>query len=60
MAVERLEFPGERETTHKVSMLEELTYLLQRIESLENLKANLETNVQEQLALEVAFLKAFA
>ena len=37
----------------------DLTDLLQRMEALENLKSNLGTNVQEQLALEVAFLKAF-
>jgi hypothetical protein len=33
--------------------------LLHRMEGIEQLRANLETNVQEQLALEVAFLTAF-
>lgn len=59
-AVDRVDFPSEKETTSQVAEGHELADLLQRMEALENLRANLETNVQEQLALEVAFLKAFA
>ncbi|WP_435894405.1 hypothetical protein [Oceaniferula spumae] len=59
-SVERLDFPSEKETTAMVAAGNDLSELLQRMDALENLRANLETNVQEQLALEVAFLKAFA
>lgn len=34
--------------------------LLRRVEAMENLRENLERNVQEQLAIECAFLKVFA
>lgn len=57
--VTRLDFPTEKETTMHVAGNHELGDLLQRMEGMEDLRANLETNVQEQLALEVAFLTAF-
>ncbi len=41
---------ADRETTHS---------LLRRVEALEELRASLETNAMEQLALEAGFLKAF-
>jgi len=58
-SVERVDYPSEKETVSKMAEAHELTDLLQRMDALEGLRANLETNVQEQLALEVAFLKAF-
>ncbi|MBK1853791.1 hypothetical protein JO972_02370 [Verrucomicrobiaceae bacterium 5K15] len=58
--VERLDFPSQKATTETVASKHELADLLQRMDALENLRTNLETNVQEQLALEVAFLKAYA
>ena len=45
--------------SERVADAHELSDLLQRMEGMEQLRANLETNVQEQLALEVAFLTAF-
>ena len=58
-SVNRLDFPSEKDTTARVADAHELSDLLQRMEGMEQLRANLETNVQEQLALEVAFLTAF-
>jgi len=58
-AVERIELPTERETMLQIASGHDLPDLLQRMDALENLKSHLQTNVQEQLALEVAFLKAF-
>lgn len=58
-SVDRLDYPNEKETTTRVAERHELGDLLKRMESLEGLRANMETNVQEQLALEVAFLTAF-
>lgn len=57
--VQSLELVSEKEILAKVAEDLPLSDLLQRMEALENLRANLETNVQEQLALEVAFLQAF-
>jgi len=57
--VDRLDFPREKETTARVANAHELADLLQRMDAMEELRANLETNVSEQLALEVAFLTAF-
>lgn len=57
--VARLEFPAEKDTTARVADAHELRDLLRRMDGMEELRANLETNVQEQLALEVAFLTAF-
>ena len=58
-AVSRLDFPAEKGTTAKVAEAHELSDLLRRMDGMESLRANLETNVQEQLALEVAFLTSF-
>jgi len=58
--VERLEFPNEQASFNQLASKHDLPDLLQRMDALEHLKGNLETNVQEQLALEVSFLKAFA
>lgn len=57
--VDRLDFPREKEITARVANAHELADLLQRMDAMEELRANLETNVSEQLALEVAFLTAF-
>ena len=45
--------------TKRVAESYELSNLLQRMDAMEGLRANLETNVSEQLALEVAFLTSF-
>lgn len=58
-AVDQLDFPSEKDTTARVAAAHELSDLLRRMDGMESLRANLETNVQEQLALEVAFLTAF-
>lgn len=57
--VSELDLPQVNSSTYKVAEAHTLADLLQRIGALEELRANLETNAQEQLALEVAFLKAF-
>ncbi len=58
-SVDRLDFPGDKQTTAQVADRHELSDLLKRMDAIEQLRANLETNVQEQLALEVAFLTTF-
>ena len=58
-SVERLDFPKYKKVTQEVADANELSDLLQRMRALEELRANMETNVSEQLALEVAFLTAF-
>jgi len=58
-AVQRLDFTSESQTTAQVAVANGLSDLLQRMEALEKLRGDLETNVSEQLALEVAFLTAF-
>ncbi|MGB1873525.1 MAG: hypothetical protein ACPIGG_00845 [Akkermansiaceae bacterium] len=58
-SVHQLDFPSEREVTASVAASHQLSGLLVRMGGIEELRANLETNVQEQLALEVAFLTAF-
>ncbi len=57
--VVELDLPDAHASTSNVAKAHDLPELLQRIDALEELRANLETNAQEQLALEVAFLKAF-
>jgi DNA polymerase-3 subunit delta' len=57
--VSRLDFPSEKAVTKRVAESYELSNLLQRMDAMEGLRANLETNVSEQLALEVAFLTSF-
>jgi len=58
-SVDRLDFPSESKTTAAVAEAHELRDLLCRMEGIEELRAHFGTNVQEQLALEVAFLTAF-
>ena len=57
--VERLDYSLQKEITLKVANAHELHDLLSRMTALEELRANMETNASEQLALEVAFLSAF-
>ena len=57
--VARLDFPNHKESTARAGESQEMSRLLQRMEAMVDLRSNLETNVQEQLALEVAFLTAF-
>lgn len=57
--VMRLDFPSQQKVLQLVADNNNLSSLLQRMDALEELKANMETNVSEQLALEVAFLNAF-
>lgn len=58
-SVERIDFNSQRKLMQSVADANELSDLLQRMSALEDLRANMETNVSEQLALEVAFLTAF-
>ncbi|MBT8043646.1 MAG: hypothetical protein KJO79_01745 [Verrucomicrobiae bacterium] len=57
--VSQLDFPSEKGVTARIADAHDLRDLLRRMDGMEELRANLETNVQEQLALEVAFLTAF-
>ena len=57
--VSQLDLSSASAATSSVADKHRLPDLLQRIDALEALRANLETNAQEQLALEVAFLEAF-
>lgn len=54
-----LDFPEAAKETAELAGKEEWASLLARAEALEKLRNTLETNAQEQLALEVGFLKAF-
>lgn len=54
-----LDFPDAAEHTAKVASAEPLAKLLRRVDALQQLRSNLQTNAQEQLALEVGFLNAF-
>lgn len=53
------DFPEVSSLIEKISQTESTASLLTRVEALEHLRATLETNAQEQLAIESAFLKAF-
>lgn len=55
-----LDFPGSAAVTAGVAEAEDLSRLVRRMEALGELRSTLDTNAQEQLALEVGFLKAFA
>lgn len=57
--VAALDYPKHSAVTKAVADKESLESLLSRMESLEGLGSLLETNVSEQLALEVGFMKAF-
>jgi len=54
-----LDFPQERETTAALAGRLPTPEVLRRVEALEGLRENFNRNVQEALAIEVAFLKAF-
>lgn len=54
-----LDYPGQAAATERLAVLYPTHEVLARISQLEELRENLNRNVQEQLALEVAFLKAF-
>lgn len=54
-----LDFPGSEPCTREVAAREPLPRLLRRMEAIGEMRSTLETNAQEQLALEVGFLKAF-
>lgn len=54
-----LDFPGSAGAFQKVSAHESEDRLLRRMDALELLRRSLDTNAQEQLALEVGFLRAF-
>lgn len=55
-----LEFPNSVASVTALAESEDLGRLLRRMEAVGEMRANLDTNTQEQLALEVGFLKAFA
>lgn len=53
------DFPEVSALIEKISKTETVASLLTRVEALEQLRSTLNTNAQEQLAIESAFLKAF-
>jgi DNA polymerase-3 subunit delta' len=55
-----LDFPDSAARTKAIAASEDLGRLIRRMEALGELRSTLDTNAQEQLALEVGFLKAFA
>ncbi len=57
--VTELDLASEKTTTQQVGESFEMGELLTRMSAMEELRAHLETNVQEQLALEVTFMEAF-
>jgi DNA polymerase-3 subunit delta' len=54
-----LDFPIHAETTAQLAQRFETTEVLRRVTALEGLRENMNRNVNEQLAIEVAFLGAF-
>ena len=56
----RLDFSQQSEFTLDLSKRFSADELMKRIKSLERLRDDLGTNVQESLAIEVSFLEAFA
>jgi len=57
---EQLDLPSYADTTKQVAKQLDATVLGKKIAVIETLRANLNTNVQETLALETAFIQAFA
>lgn len=55
-----LEFPASGAALEKLAEAEDLGRLIARMDAVGEMRSNLDTNAQEQLALEVGFLKAFA
>ena len=54
-----LDFPELENSFRQLAETEDLASLLRRMDAVEEMRSNLNTNAQEQLALEVGFLKAF-
>ena len=59
MDVGFLDFPEHSQFTKLLSDSHTTDELLARVSALENLRTDLETNVQEILAIEVGFINAF-
>lgn len=57
--VETLDYPKQKNILKLIADSEDIDSLLLRMEALEALRADLETNVSEALALDVHFIKAF-
>ena len=55
-----LDFPESENVLSALAATEDLDRLIRRMEAVGEMRSNLDTNAQEQLALEVGFLKAFA
>jgi DNA polymerase-3 subunit delta' len=53
------DFPEVSNLIEKIALTENISSMLSRVEALEELRATLESNAQEQMAVESAFLKAF-
>jgi len=56
----KLDYSDYAQLTSKLAASETMESLLNRMDSIEELRSILETNAQEQLALEVGFMKAFS
>jgi hypothetical protein len=57
--ISRVEFPAFQEGTEATGRMFSTDELLRRLDAVEQLRSNLGTNVNEALALDVAFLDAF-
>ncbi len=57
---ERLDLPGYQEGTATLAQRFSLDELYEKLKTVEELRANLQTNILEALAIEVCFMKAFA
>jgi DNA polymerase III subunit delta' len=55
-----LDLPECADEIHSIAEKESVSDLLRRMDAISQLRSTLDTNAQEQLALEVGFLKAFA
>lgn len=53
------DFPEVTNLIEKIAQTENISSMLSRVEALEELRATLESNAQEQMAVESAFLRAF-
>jgi len=58
--IDQLEYPAFADATAKLATQFTTPQVLKKIAAIEDLRENLERNIQEVLALEVAFLKVFA
>ncbi len=57
---QRLDLPGYQEGTAALSQRFSLDELYEKLKTVEELRANLQTNILEALAIEVCFMKAFS